>query len=45
MMELRKALAQLSELCTMKQVIEEAGGAVPPDIAAGLRKIEARREP
>ena len=42
MLELRNVLSQLARLAAMKQVIEEAGGELPPDVADALRKIDAR---
>ena len=42
MLELRSVVSQLSRLAAMKDSIEEAGGQLPPHVAAGLRKVDAR---
>ena len=46
MLELRNVLSQLARLAATKRSIEAAGGQLPPHVAAGLRKLDARlREP
>jgi len=41
MLELRNVVTQLARLTAMKDVIEEAGGELPPHVVAGLRKLDA----
>ena len=42
MRDLKNVVSQLTRLAAMKDGIEEAGGQLPPHVAAGLRKVDAR---